>query len=155
MSPYIIIILISLFLFYKIVLEPERKRERLLNDPLTKDLLEKSLQESILLKSKEMPTDEHIMKYYKMYCKKWEIDNRDQWTTKEPLSYAIWEKKAKTPTKITKIRGNFSLYEFGGYQYIISMTCDAMVGFPPNQIYHRYRDYEDMIKMEGEEKCIK
>lgn len=100
-----------------------------------------------LMNSIEIPNDEDILKYYKMYCKKFEMDNRDVWTTLQPMSFDDWEKKAKTPTAILgKEDDKFRIMVSGGYLFLISRTCDTMVGIPPNQYYHRYYDYEKMIE---------
>jgi len=106
-----------------------------------------SKKEIDLMNSIEIPTDEDILKYYKMYCKKFEMDNRDTWTTLQPMSFDDWEKKAKEPTSIKGKDGDtIRLMIAGGYLFIISRTCDTMIGMPPNQYYHRYYDYEKMIE---------
>lgn len=94
-----------------------------------------------------IPSEAEILKYYKMYCKKWELDNADVWTTHQPMEFEDFEKNCKTPTQIHKPNGNFGFMVSGGYMYMISKTCDAFVGFPPNQVLMRYRDYERLIEM--------
>ena len=107
--------------------------DNMMNPYLTKD-------EQKLMDSNETPTDEHIMLYYKMYCKKWDLKTQEMWTTEQPLALDKWEKRAKEKTEIHMGKGNFGFMKAGGYQYIIPMTCDAMIGLPPNQSYHRYHD---------------
>ena len=99
-----------------------------------------------------IPTDEEILKYYKMYCKKWEMDNADEWTTLKPMEFDEFEKKCKTPTKIIKPKedSNFSFMASGGYYYMISKTCDAFMGFPPNQVLMRFTDYAAMVEQEDQ-----
>ncbi len=102
-----------------------------------------------LLKSNECPTDEHILKYYKMYLAKDRLEKEDTWSTKQPISFDEWEKIAKRPTEIMDATDDIGFQINGGYQYIIPMTCDSMIGMPPNQYYHRYYDYVDMAKVDN------
>ena len=58
-----------------------------------------------------------------------------------------WEKKAKTPTEILGEEGEHLRIQIsGGYKFIIPQTCDAMIGMPPFNTYHRYQNYEKMIE---------
>lgn len=100
-----------------------------------------------------IPTDEEILQYYKMYCKKWELDNADEWTTLKPMEFDEFEKKCKSPTTVIKPKEDvgFAFMVAGGYQYMIGKTCDAFVGFPPNQVMMRYRDYASMVEKEDEQ----
>jgi hypothetical protein len=94
-----------------------------------------SLEETERLRSTEIPSDEDILLYYKMYCKKFELDTRDTWTTLKPITLDEWESKVKDTSK--------SVF---GWRYMIPKTSDAMVGFPPNCTFHRYRDYKAMVE---------
>lgn len=94
------------------------------------------------------PTEADILKYYKMYCKKWEIKCENEWTTREPMSFDEWEKNAKAETKVS---GNPKTQKYlfvmpGKYQFMIPQTCDVMIGFPPNHTYHRYTDYAKLVE---------
>ncbi len=104
-----------------------------------------------LLKSDETPTEEHIFLYYKMYCKKFELKTQEMWTTEKPMDYEKWEERAKTKTEIHKGKGRFGFMVAGGYQFIIPMTCDSMIGIPPNQTYHRYHDYKRMVEVDDQQ----
>ena len=98
----------------------------------------KSAEESDLMRENDVPDDESIAKYYKMYLKKWELDNEDTWTTCTPMSFKDWEKDAKSEPK-----------EFGRvrWQFMIAMTSDTFMGFPGSNthVMMRHRDYESMI----------
>lgn len=110
-----------------------------------------SQEELELLQSDEIPLEEHIWKYYQMYCKKFEMDNSDTWTTLKPMPFEDWEKRAKTPTKrIQPKEGDFGFQVAGGYQYIIPMTCDTMIGMPPMQVYMRHHDYAGMVEADNQ-----
>lgn len=105
-----------------------------------------------LMNSNEIPTEEDIWKYYQMYCKKFEMDNKDTWTTLQPKPFEKFEKFAKTPTKRIEPEGSSDRFGFmvaGGYLFMIASTCDAMVGMPPNQVYMRYNDYASMVEMDN------
>lgn len=96
-----------------------------------------------------LPTDEEILLYYKMYCKKFELDNQDTWTTLEPMPFEEWEKHAKSKTEVHKFKdSDFGFWKGGGYQFIIPHTMDTMIGFPPNHSYHRYHDYKGMVEVD-------
>lgn len=98
-----------------------------------------SLEETERLRSDEIPSDEDILLYYKMYCKKFELDTRDTWTTLKPMTFDEWNKKVKDTD---------DRYIVNKWQFMISRTSDAMVGFPPNCTFHRYRDYKAMVEAE-------
>ena len=103
---------------------------QIFSDELKKSL-EKSAEETMKMKSGETPSDEDIDKYYRMYCKKFELDTEDEWTTAELLTFEEFEKDAKDK----------------GYRFLISMTSDAF-SFDPStgqSIMWRHRDYEAMI----------
>ena len=100
----------------------------------------KSAEETNLMNSGEIPSDEDIDKYYKMYCKKFELDNRDQWNTAEPMSFEFWTKCAKN---------DFEEEQFGnvGWKFMIAKTSD-MFSFDPStgqSTMMRFRDYEELI----------
>lgn len=101
--------------------------------------LENSIDETKKLRSNEIPTDEDILLYYKMYCKKFECDSRDTWTTLKPMSFDEWEEKVKDENGFTH-----------GWRYMIGKTSDAFVGFSNNMMYQRYRDYKKMVEMDDE-----
>ena len=101
------------------------------------EAIKESLEETELMNKNEIPTDEHIQLYYKMYLKKDEIRKQGTWTTEEPLSFEDWEKKAK---------GN---REYDRYKFMIPMTCDAMIGLPPNVSFQRFTDYKRMVQNEN------
>jgi len=103
---------------------------QIFSDELKKSL-EKSAEETMKMKSGETPSDEDIDKYYRMYCKKFELDTEDEWTTAELLTFEEFEKDAKDK----------------GYRFLISMTSDAF-SFDPStgqSVMWRYIDYESMI----------
>ena len=77
-----------------------------------------------------LPTDDEILKYYKMYVKKFQLDRENKWSVEEPMLFEEWEKRAKAT---------------GGYRYMIGHTVDAFIG-SPYTIYHRYRDYEKLVQ---------
>lgn len=137
---------ISVYLFWVLVIKPMIKQPHFV-ELHSQASLESIVEESKLLKSKETPTAEHILKYYKMYLAKDALEKQDMWTTKEPMSFEKWEATAKTPTKTVMISNDMGFQTSGGYQFLISMTCDAMVGFPPNQQYLRYNDYAAMVEL--------
>ena len=103
-------------------------------------------EEMKLLQSNDIPTDEHILKYYKMYCKKFEMT--DVWTTIIPMTFDEFEEKAKRPTKVIhpKEGDSFSFMIAGGYQYIIRKTCDVFIGIAPYQTMLRNVDYAKLVE---------
>lgn len=117
-----------------------------------KEYQEKYQEENKLLQSKDIPTDEHILLYYKMYCKKFEIKYQDTWITDnvQPMIFEEWEKRAKEKTEMTEVKSGIGIVKTGGYQFMIPMTCDLMVGMPPNQVYLRNYDYRKMVEEEME-----
>ena len=100
----------------------------------------KSAIETELMRENNIPTDENINKYYKMYCKKFEMDNRDQWNTAEPMPFEFWEKCAKN---------DFEEEQFGRvkWQFMISMTSDSF-SFNPStgeSTMMPFHNYDEMI----------
>jgi hypothetical protein len=161
-----LVIFVSVYWFWKWVIKPELNRlkaDKRLNKRIKilrgmgfdvpDNMMNPYLpdEELNLLKSEETPTDEHIMLYYKMYCQKWDLKTQEMWTTEKPLSFDHWEKRAKENTEIHMGKGNFGFMKAGGYQYIIPMTCDTMIGIPPNQTYHRYHDYQRMVQVKDQQ----
>ena len=105
--------------------------------------IEKSIEETKKMKSGEIPSDEDIKKYYKMYLKKFDLDNRDQWTTEESMSFEKFEKDAKSNEKQEGI-----IRKRQGWEFLIAMTSDAF-SFDPvsgQSIMYRYRDYEELVE---------
>lgn len=107
------------------------------------DGIVKGAEESKLMQENEIPDDESISKYYKMYCKKFELDNANKWNTAEPITFEWWEKCAKN---------DFEEEQVGGvcWQFMIAMTSD-MFSFDPNTgqaTMMRFRDYEKLIEEE-------
>jgi len=100
----------------------------------------KSCEETALLKENDLPDEESISKYYKMYLKKFELDNVDTWSTEEPIPFDIWEEAAKAD----KPEGGFPRVRWA---FMISMTSDAFMFDPESghATMMRYRDYEEMI----------
>ena len=137
-----ILITISIFLFYRIVIlktSKEQKRKKMMND--FQKYIKEAATETALINSSEEPTDSDIELYYKMYLKKWELDHANEWTTDnlQPINFETWKQKAKDINS-------------GGYRFIISKTMDYFIGFPPNMNMGRYRDYKTMVENETEKK---
>lgn len=142
-----ILIIIGLYLLWVIVLKPlikdiKSRQLNLFNPNLNIDEIK-------LLANDHTPTEEDIVLYYKMYIKKFDMMKEQEWTTQQPMSFKTWEDRAKTKTKISPMSKDMAFVVTGGYQYMIPMTCDTMIGIPPNQIYHRYHDYKNMV-LKGE-----
>lgn len=124
----ILVVLWNLFKRYSRRMSIE---SQLFSDEL-KESLEKSAEETEKMTSGEIPSDEDIDKYYRMYLKKFELDTEDEWTTAEPIPFEEFEKDAKKDD---------------GWRFLIRMTSDAF-SFDPSSgqaIMWRYRDYEEMI----------
>ena len=96
-----LIIILSAYLFYRLIIYPylkqkiedAEKAKAITMKEFEKSLkrgIERTIKENNLLKSKNIPTDEDIEKYYKMYLKKLELD--DQWTTDPPMPFEEFEK---------------------------------------------------------------
>ena len=90
------------------------------------------------MESDDIPEDEEIELYFNMYLKKFYKDREDEWSVELPMSFEEFNKKAKTKTEI--------ISEEGGYKFMIPQTVDAFIGFPPYTTYHRYVDYEKLVK---------
>lgn len=147
----IYLVLFSAFLFYFLVIRPyllRRKADEFhdLAQKLFADM-EKTINENKLLKSDAVPSEEDVIKYYKMYVKKFELDtkNPDHWSAEDDVPLTLDEWKAALKKHI----------ESGGrgYAYLIANTSDLMIGFPPNCIYQRMIDYEELVLQE--EKWLK
>ena len=118
------------FIIY-IVVKHKRDMRRINSviDRMKKSLL-KSAEETKLMQSEEIPTNEDIDKYYRMYLVKFEEDNKDQWNTAEPIPFEKFKERAKD------------------YRYLISMTSDIF-SFDPvtgHSTMYRFRDYDEMIE---------
>ena len=100
------------------------------------------------MESDDIPTDDEIGLYYLMYLKKFELDRVDDWSVEEPISLEKFEKMSKTPTETIHEEGEtITIQILGGYRWMITKTVDAIIGFPPDGgIYHRYVDYEKLVK---------
>lgn len=101
----------------------------------------KSVEETKLLRENEIPDDESISKYYKMYLKKFELDHVDQWTTVDPISFEVWEEGAKADKPEGHILPRVR------WEFMIAMTSDAFMFDPSTgtSSMMRYHDYEEMI----------
>ena len=140
--PFAFIVLIPIvygifYLYDKVVIEPRRN---LILDQW-KESIKKSFEETALMQENEVPDDESIAKYYKMYLKKFELDNADQWNTAEPMCWQQWEREAKgdpDSNQFFRVRWSF----------MIAMTSDAFMFSPEDgsSTMMRYRDYESMIE---------
>lgn len=134
------IVLISIYLFIRIVIVPAINRFNVKQTELSKKIIEAiedDRKETELLQSGKMPTDEHIELYYKMYVKKFELDHEDEWSTQipEPMSFSEFEKRAK-----------MCLDTVGGYPFIIGSTMDMFMHGPDGNAMMRCRDYRGMIE---------
>jgi hypothetical protein len=133
----IVIIYVILYLVWKYLEKPMSDRIR----ESWRESIRESMEETSKLNSDEIPSDDDILKYYKMYCKKLEIDNTDQWTTEEPMSYENFEKRAKKPKPESEDKTIF--VERRGWEFLIAMTSDAFM-FNPKTGQHtmmRFRKY--------------
>lgn len=137
-----IVFLLSLPIFGLILFIKNRKTTKAQLEflkEMRKTLL-KSAEETGLMNSDKIPSDEDIDKYYRMYCKKFELDNRNQWNTAEPMSFEFWEKCAKD---------DFEEKQVGrvGWKFMIAKTSDAF-SFDPStgqSTMMRFRNYEELI----------
>jgi hypothetical protein len=135
-----IIIGISIFLLFAMVILPEVIRHRRNMVDVVDDeeipLLQEIADETNLLQSNEIPTDEHILLYYKMYLKKWELDHKELTLpdSVKPMQFDEWEKIAKT------------MDEYGGYNFIISNTMDVFISMNGRcGSMMRCNDYRKMV----------
>ena len=142
------IIIISIALFIIIVVLPsiakkmderEKRIEHIKKE--WKKAIDESVKETKLMNSKDIPTDEDIELYYKMYLKKKEIEARSQWTTKEPMSFEHWKNRA------TNVN-NTSDMQYGGYLFMIRYTSDIFMGGTCSRIF----DYKSMVLADEKEK---
>jgi hypothetical protein len=100
-----------------------------------------------LLNSTEIPTDEEIKLYYKMYEKRIELLLSDNYDF-ELTPFEEWEKAAKLPSRVHR-NEKVPYFEAGGYQYIIGLTCDTLLGNPPHHCYYRFHDYKTMVNFKN------
>lgn len=111
----------------------KQKRKAEIAEKIRKEA-ERSKELTRKLRSNEVPSDEDIKKYYKMYCIKFKMDreNASYFTTYEesPMSFDIFEKQAKDTS------------QFGGWRFLIGNVSDAFMG---DGTIYRFRDYESMI----------
>lgn len=99
------------------------------------------------MESDDIPTNEEIELYFNMYLRKFYRDREDEWSVELPMSFEEFEKKAQTPTEIISEEGDtIGIMVRGGYKFMIPQTVDVFIGFPPYTIYHRYVDYEKLVK---------
>ena len=135
-----IMIYLSVYLFFRMVLLPtlsylrNKQRKSILVDEMKK-AIEESREETELLQSGLMPTDEHILLYYKMYLKKFEKDQWSEWDTAEPMSFEEWEERAK-----------MCLDTVGGYRFIIGQTMDMFIGGMGGSSMLRHTDYRRLVE---------
>ena len=141
---------ISGILFWILVVLPILKRQQQIRDANMEifrqkmcEAIAKSGEESRLMNGNVQPTEEHILKYYKMYLKKKELARKEEWTTVEPMTFDEWQKQLN----------EYIEHGMNGYRFLISNTCDAMIGIPPNCTYQRFYDYEKAVE-EDERKQI-
>lgn len=141
MNGWVILGILSGVLFIRMVIIPalrgktiQQKQQIVFNNKM-QIVLRIARAENFLIQSNKIPTEEHIDLYYKMHCKKFEIDHGDDWTTYE-----------NQPMDIEKFKKNaLTLDNGGGYRYIIAMTMDMFVGFPPNTQMSRFNNYYEMV----------
>lgn len=134
-----ILLLTFIWIFGKYLLDMRRSRKFMKH--IENSILE-SARQTRLMNSNEIPSDEDIDKYYRMYLKKFGLDNDDIWTTNDPMSFEQFYKEAKSEPKQEGL-----LPHYGGWKFLISMTSDAF-SFDPKtgqSTMWRYRDYESMI----------
>ena len=86
------------------------------------------------LNSDEIPSEEEVKKYYKMYLIKFKLDRKDEWSVETPMPFEEFRKKSLTPTEtLTEDSSDFGIVITGGYLFMIPQTCDSMIGIPPYQ----------------------
>jgi len=138
---YIGLILVGIWFAYDVFQDRKERKYRLdvkrASDRMYESLMD-SIEETKLLRSKEVPTDDDIILYYKMYLKKKELEARSEWTAEDPMSFEKWEEIAKK--------------EGYGYRYMIGRTSDAFIGFAPDTVYQRFTDYKQLVEEEDREK---
>jgi hypothetical protein len=135
------------------VIRPVRIANKKKDTEFKKDLgeaLERGKKEGDYIKVNKIPSDEDIDFYFKMYLKKRELTDKEQWDTDEPMPFKEWKKKAKTPTEYKSI-GDMTQISIGGWMFMVSQTSDGMLGIPPDQTYIRTVDYAKLV--EEDEKC--
>ena len=123
-----------------------KKKDLEMIKDMTKGIAEgiaKGVEETKLMQENEIPDDESISKYYKMYCKKFELDNADRWNTAEPMSWEQWKREAKgdpDSDQFFRVR----------WQFMIAMTSDMFTMNPQTgqSSMMRFRDYEKMVEEE-------
>ena len=106
------------------------------------EALSESMEETQKMRSNELPSDEDILLYYKMYCKKWELDNRDVWTTREPMSFDQWERDVKDVDDSLR---------YHGWKYMISQTSDAFISDADGHSFIRHNNYKRMVENDDEQ----
>lgn len=99
-----------------------------------------------MVESDDIPTDDEIELYFNMYLKKFYLNRENQWSVELPMSFEEFEKHSKSLTETINEDGEIIIVIPGGYRWMISQTVDAFIGFPPNGSYHRYVDYEKLVK---------
>lgn len=138
-----VLLLVFIWVFggYLLDMRKAKKFHKVWTDSIKKSL-EDSVKQTRLMNSKEIPSDEDIDKYFKMYLVKFDMDNDDIWTTSNPMSLEQFYKEAKSLPKEEGL-----LPHYGGWKFLISMTSDAF-SFDPKtgqSTMWQYRDYESMI----------
>ena len=102
------------------------------------------------MESDDIPNDEEIELYFKMYLKKFYLDRENEWSVEVPTSFEEFDERCKTPptTIINENGETISFIKPDGYRWMISKTVDAFIGFPPNMVYQRYTNYEKLVREE-------
>lgn len=94
---------------------------------------------------KNLPSEDEIQKYYKMYVKKFELDTQNIWTTQKHVTYKAYRERAKKLSEPVRL-GKIIITRPGGYQFLISTTTDSVIRQPDNVIFVRYKDYQAMVE---------
>ena len=148
---YIALVLAGIWLIADVIQDRADRKLRLdvkrASDRLYESLID-SIEETKLLRSGEIPTDDDILLYYKMYLKKKELEDRSEWTTHEPMSFEKWEETVRSASTTPEGRNL-------GYQYMIGRTSDAFIGSPldGNMSYQRFTNYKQLVEEEEREKA--
>ena len=69
------------------------------------------------------PTEQDYKKYYERYCRK--ESNKNEWTTEKIMIFDEYKKKG------LKFKESYN----DEWEWLLSSSSNAMVGFPPNHYY--------------------
>lgn len=160
---YLSLVIFIFFLFYFMVIRPllkEKTRKNMEKFNALKSIIEKAVFNDIEMNKKidsdEIPSDEDILLYYKMYLKKFELDRKNEWNVESPLSFEKFQEQAKKERK-TIIDGELFFIENVGWSYIISKSCDSFIydTLTGKRMMWQYRDYKKLVLEEEERrKCL-